>query len=77
MNHLKTLFSSRALKAWVAGLVAVLSAYLAPIISDWLTTLTPEQVNDFFGGQLPYGVAAVLLGAVGVVWTYLTKNKPA
>ena len=80
MNHLQTLFSSQATKAWIAGLVSVLAAYLVPVLSNWLATLTPETVTAWFGSLgigLPYGIAAVVIGALGVVWTYVVKNQPA
>lgn len=75
-EHIKTLFSSQATKAWIAGLVAVLAAYLVPILETWFKSLTPATVNGWLGGQVPEAVAAVLLGAVGVVWTYIVRNKP-
>ena len=76
-EHISTLFSSQSTKAWIAGLVVVLSAYLVPILEKWFVTVTPEQVSGWLGGQVPLALAAVLLGAVGVVWTYAVKNKPA
>ena len=75
MDHLNVLFSSQSAKAWIAGLVTVLTAYLAPVLEEWFKTLTPAMVSEWLGGQIPLGVAAVLLGAVGVIWTYATKNK--
>jgi hypothetical protein len=75
-DHINTLFSSQATKAWVAGLVTILAAYLVPIFEKWFVTVTPEQVSAWLGGQVPLAVASVLLGAVGVVWTYAVKNKP-
>lgn len=77
-SHLKTLFSSQSLKAWIAGLVAVLAAYLVPLISNWLAALTPEGVTAWFAGQgieLPYGLAAALVGLLGAIWTYAVKNR--
>lgn len=71
-NHLKVLFSNQALKAWVAGLVAVLGAYLYPIITDWINNLTPEMFTG-----LDQGVALFVIGAIGVIWTYITKNANA
>lgn len=72
-DHLKTLFSSQATKAWIAGLSVVLGAYLIPVISQWMASLTPEALAGY---GLPYGLAAVVVGAIGVVWTYATKNRP-
>lgn len=79
-KHLEVLFSSQANKAWIAGLVAVLGGYLIPLISDWLTSLTPEAISGWlavYGVNVPYGLAAVVIGALGVIWTYVIKNDPA
>jgi hypothetical protein len=79
LDHLKVLFSSQAWKAWVAGLVGALALWLGPLITDWVAVLTPDAVSGWFAGMginISIGVAGLITGAIGVVWTYITKNKP-
>jgi hypothetical protein len=78
VNYWHALFTSQALKAWVAGLVGALALYLGPIITDWVANLTPEMIVNWFTGfgvNISLVLAGVVAGAIGVVWTYITKNK--
>ena len=72
-DHMQTLFSNQALKAWVAGLVVALGAYLIPVMGEWIASLTPEMVSGYL--NVPYAVATVIVAVVGIVWTYAVKNR--
>lgn len=76
LNHLKTLFSTQAAKAWIAGLVVA----IAPYIVQWLSTQTAESITDLFGRyglQISEGGAALVVGLCGLLAVYFTKNKAA
>lgn len=76
MNHLKTLFSSQAAKAWIAGLIAA----LAPYVVQWLSSQTAESVTDLFGRsglQISEAGASAVVAIIGVVVVYFTRNKAA
>lgn len=76
MDHIKTLFSSQAAKAWIAFIVAA----IAPYAVQWLNSLTAESVAGLFGRyglQISEGGAALVVGLAGLLAVYFTKNKPA
>lgn len=74
MGQLKTLFSSQALKAWVAFFVGTIAYYAV----EWLNTLTADSVIDTFGRyglQISEAGAAFVVGLAGLLAVYFTKNR--
>lgn len=73
MNHLKTLFSSRATKAWIGGL----AVFIAPYLVNWLSSLTPESLTASlgqYGLQVSEAGAGLIVGIAGLLAVYLAKN---
>lgn len=73
IDHLQTLFSNQALKAWVAGLVVAIGAYLIPVIGQWIASLTPEMVSGYL--NVPYAMGTIIVAVIGIIWTYAVKNR--
>lgn len=73
-DHIETLFSSQALKAWIAGLVV----FVAPYVVQWLSGLTTDSVVSFFGQyglQLSEAGSSAIVAIAGILAVYITKNR--